>query len=84
MLPTKITDKELNETLVSRLPLRPAAVSKYGASPMTGEEIREAFDLSAKLLAAKLNAVIACLSESVAELPYKNGATLGDLLAGGS
>ena len=54
----KIKESELSETLLARLPLRPAAASRYGASPMTGEEIRAAFDKSPILLANRLNEVI--------------------------
>lgn len=54
----KIKESELSETLLARLPLRPAAESRYGTSPMTGEEIRAAFDKSPILLANRLNEVI--------------------------
>lgn len=85
MLPSKINDNELSETLVSRLPLRPAATSKYGSSPMTGEAIRAAFDSSAKLIAARLNQVITLLTSGTAQsgialLPYNGSMTLGELL----
>ena len=55
MLPTKINDTELSECLVENLPLRPAARSKYRGAPMTGEEIRAAFDRAS--MTDKLNAL---------------------------
>ena len=79
----KISNSTLEEALVSRLPLRPTAVSRYGAA-MTGEEVRAAFDRSAKLLAERLNQVIAILTgegEGVGGLPLGEERTLGEVLA---
>ncbi len=82
---TKIKESDLAKTLVSRLPLRPAAESKYRTAPMTGEEIRASFDESAKLIAEKVNQVIAFLTavsddSGVATLPYSDTLSLGETL----
>ena len=68
MLPKKINESELAECLVENLPLRPAARSKYRGAPMTGEEIRAAFDRASKLIAARLNEVIAQITEDGEEI----------------
>lgn len=81
MMIQKISDSELSETLVERLPLRPASESKYRSAPMTGEEIRAWFDKSSKLLCARLNDLIEFLTEvksgsGIANLPYSDALTL--------
>ena len=81
MMIQKISDSELSETLVERLPLRPASESKYRSAPLTGEEIRAWFDKSSKLLCARLNELIAFLTEvksgsGIANLPYSDALTL--------
>ncbi len=64
---TPITREELEATLVSNLPLQPARFSRYGAAPMSGEEIRAAFDASTLLLYERLNQVLTLLSGQTAD-----------------
>ncbi len=79
----KISNTAFEETLVSRLPLRPTAVSRYGVGGMNGHEVREAFDRSARLLFERLNHVIGLLNgegDGVSSLPIDGTHTLGEYL----
>ena len=71
---TKINQTELFDAMIERLPLRPSDGGGEGRAPMTGEQIREAFDRAPKLIAASLDRLIDELSGgALATLPIGKG-----------
>ena len=82
MILTKISQSELFDAMIERLPLRPADGGGEGRAPMTGEEIRAAFDRAPKLIAAALDRLIDELEGgALGSLPLGDEDTLTACLA---
>ena len=74
---TKVTEREMTDAGVSSLPLTPTASPAFGGKNYTPAQMKAAFDRLPRLIAERLNEVIASLlnGEILAQIPFSLGDT---------